>query len=216
MPKTATAKEAGVHTRTKKISKIVGAGLTKKISKIVGAGLTWGGGRVKVALLAVGMIFTVMSVAPAPAMADAVSDCAAHGCTYFVAKVQVWSTGHCLDSNYAGRVYTDGCQWPNTWQNWEFRVFRDGWTEIKDQKTRMCLTHHDDGTAYTFMYPGGVCSNWGAYHQLEWWPYGHGWGNFHLQSYIDKSLCLDATGGLYAAAWKCNNGTYQTWRLLHT
>jgi hypothetical protein len=194
-----------VHTRT------------KKISKIVGAGLTWGGGRVKVALLAVGMIFTVMAVVPAPAMADAVSDCAAHGCTYFVAKVQVWSTGHCLDSNYAGHVYTDGCQWPNTWQNWEFRVFRDGWTEIKDQKTHMCLVGYNNGSVDTETYVG-KCSNWGADHSYEWYPYpyGHNWGDFHLNTYASGTLCLDATGGFYAAAWTCNNGTYQTWRLLHT
>ena len=65
------------------------------------------------------------------------------GCNYYSVNSQNWQfkvntivnaeTGLCLDSNYAGQVYTDSCNGGN-FQNWQF------WgNTIRDRQTGLCL-----------------------------------------------------------------------------
>jgi hypothetical protein len=58
-------------------------------------------------------------------------------------------TGQCLDSNYAANVYTDSCNWNDSYQNWTFGGEGPGST-IQDGQTLLCLDSNESGDVYTY------------------------------------------------------------------
>src|SRR5262245_42397675 len=63
-----------------------------------------------------------------------------------VSLLRSWATGRCLDSNFAGNVYTLPCQPGNNYQTW---MRMRGGNEVKNMATGMCLATNRPGVIYT-------------------------------------------------------------------
>jgi len=84
----------------------------------------------------------------------------------FTVSYRDYATGRCLDSNYAGNVYTTWpCQAPgNTYQLWFATAYNNpalfGIGTDADWQTARCLDSNANGNAYTLLCNGGNFQNW--------------------------------------------------------
>lgn len=135
--------------------------------------------------------------------------------------IQDLATGHCLDSNSAGSVYTTKpCQAPgNYYQDWTMTEWQatsesgatyEFWS-LKDRATGRCLDSNAAGQIYTSpcQAPGNPYQDW----YLD--QYYGTWQNF---DYIDLAtgLCLDSNGSGQAYTHACYGSSdyYQNWRVI--
>src|SRR5262245_17255039 len=63
-------------------------------------------------------------------------------------NLRSWATGRCLDSNFAGNVYTLPCQIGNGFQSWQLIPNSDRWL-VRNEATGMCLATNRPDAIYT-------------------------------------------------------------------
>jgi hypothetical protein len=130
---------------------------------------------------------------------------------------QNWQTGNCLDSNYAGDVYTNPCQVGNEWQTWDMIHRWDTTWAFRNRKTGLCLkTIWPDQDK--ILVRTRSCSDRDI---GQWRVRGSDWQNVQFEGGESYQFCLDAgrespiaDGPPGSGMWygNCNYGTYQTWR----
>ncbi|MGW2637466.1 RICIN domain-containing protein [Streptomyces sp. NPDC001348] len=123
-----------------------------------------------------------------------------------------WETGLCLDSNAAGSVYTNPCQFGNNYQNWV--VVYDHHTtydvvKIMNVATRLYL-YWSPTKPITNEYVNSGTPN---YPQLTWLAKGSGWDNVELSDVDGKNLCLYGTRANGALMDLCNGSGFSKWKL---
>jgi len=119
-------------------------------------------------------------------------------------------TNRCLDSNIAGQVYANPCQFPkNLYQNWElwqYDLMTPGGVSYsvwawKDVATGRCLDSNAAGNLYTnsCQAPGNTYQTWV--------------GGVISNEIVDEQtgLCLDGNSAGQAYTHACNGGGYQLW-----
>jgi hypothetical protein len=119
---------------------------------------------------------------------------------------QDYSTGRCLDSNYAGSAYTDPCFEDGNFQDWAY--FTTGYSmTLNDVQTALCLDSNYAGAVYT-----DSCNGNNTYQN---WSFGGEGPGYTIQDY-QTGLCLDgnSSGSLYTDACNWNN-YYQNWTQLY-
>jgi Ricin-type beta-trefoil lectin domain len=121
---------------------------------------------------------------------------------------QDYQTSLCLDSNYAGSVYTNPCYaGGDTYQNWEFYIGTYS-ANFQDQQTGLCLDSNYAAAVYT-----DACDSNDTYQ--NWTGGGEGPG-VTIQDY-QTGLCLDSNDAEAVYTYACNwNDTYQNWNSLGT
>lgn len=120
------------------------------------------------------------------------------GKTNFLRNLQ---TQRCLDSNSAGKVYTNGCYWA-TYQGWVANLVQNNY-ELRNLQTGRCLDSNSAGKLYT-----SPC-NTGQYQQ---WAFGTGAGtvvNIATGRYLDSN----SNGEAYTLP--ANGGNYQRWEFFY-
>jgi serine/threonine-protein kinase len=122
--------------------------------------------------------------------------------------IRNWETGRCLDSNWAGQVYTLGCN-GGDYQGW--RIEYVGQREvfvyhIVNVKTGRCLDTAAAGYVQTT-----PCEGHKEY-QL-WHAAGtDGMRKIELRQYSFRGSCLDSNRAGSVYKLRCNGGGFQLWR----
>jgi hypothetical protein len=155
------------------------------VSNVQRAGFRWWS-RVA-ALLAATLLGMVVASPPASAI-------------NWVRTYSSYQTGLCLDSNYAGNVYTLGCNAGN-YQRWT----GEGVYAMKNVQTGLCLDSNYAGDVYTLGCNGGNYQNWGFY--LD--PTGATSGALLINNQTGR--CLDSNYAGHVYTLPCNGGNYQIW-----
>lgn len=138
---------------------------------------------------------------------------------------QNWGNNNCLDSNYAGDVYTKACQAGNNWQTWDvyqpYPTIDPNYWAIKNRQTQRCLNVNWSSTrSYVLTV---TCDHPGTGY---WMLQGPDWGNVKLVGDDGgpnfEDYCIDSghqgEGPVADHALvpggrsNCNYGLYQTWR----
>ncbi|MEW2079983.1 hypothetical protein AB0941_41840 [Streptomyces sp. NPDC013433] len=119
-----------------------------------------------------------------------------------------WENGRCLDSNYAGEVYTSPCQFGNAYQQWEMLNLQGGEhghdvAQFKNAATGLYLRYVDYPQTGPYLdntrtYWAGAGSDW-QHAALR--PLG---GSFYL--------CLASDGGGTVWTEACSGAGYQNWK----
>jgi hypothetical protein len=115
-----------------------------------------------------------------------------------------YSTGRCLDSNYAGSAYTSPCYaGGDTYQEWAMFETEYGRDTLNDLQTGRCLDSNSAGAVYT-----DSCNGDDTYQN---WSLGGDGPGYTLQD-LQTGLCLDSnsSGSLYTDPCNWNN-YYQNW-----
>lgn len=112
-------------------------------------------------------------------------------------------TGHCLDSNASGKVYTSTCgDRYNTYQQWQ-RTVVNGKIKLRNVATNRCLTLTDSWSETVITNPCGIDDN-----EL-WWELHIG-GTTRIVNPDNKALESDKKGNAYAKGYGADN-LYQQW-----
>ncbi|MEU4640345.1 hypothetical protein [Micromonospora sp. NPDC023814] len=135
-------------------------------------------------------------------------------------------TGWCLDSNWAGDVYTLPCSLPmgtNPHQVWEVHGVMSGLSDpvvqLKNKATGRCLDTIYGDNPRTVTLDGHYCPT-GVTNTLPpayvWRTFffatGSKWNSVQFKSYMSTSYCLDSNyGDVYS--FHCNGGNWQNWKL---
>ncbi|WP_018352641.1 RICIN domain-containing protein [Longispora albida] len=110
------------------------------------------------------------------------------------------ATGYCLDGDYAGRVYTMGCNGGN-YQNW-YVIDHGTSQELVSAQTGRCLDSNAVGNVYTLPCNGTAYQKW----TLVFTQGGYGYSN------VATGRVLDSNWQGQAYTLPLNNSPYQTWR----
>jgi hypothetical protein len=78
----------------------------------------------------------------------------------YASRVMNYTTGMCLDSNAAGRVYGNPCTANNRYQEWRLTANSVGW-QFQNVATGRCLDSNTAGQVYTLLCNGGNFQRWG-------------------------------------------------------
>lgn len=110
-------------------------------------------------------------------------------------------TGRCLDSNYAGEVYTLPCN-DGLYQGWYRTTAPSGTsTAIFDSQTGRCLDSNTAGSLYTLPCNAGNYQQWVA-------------NSSDQLTDLQTGLCLDSNDAGDAYTLACNLGDYQVWNIV--
>jgi serine/threonine-protein kinase len=121
-----------------------------------------------------------------------------------------YQTDRCLDSNAAGQVYTNPCQFPGNlyqnWDLWQYDLMTPGGVPYsvwawQDVATGRCLDSNAAGNLYTnpCQAPGNDYQTWV--------------GGVISNEIVDEhtGLCLDSNYAGQAYTHVCNGGNFQAW-----
>jgi serine/threonine-protein kinase len=136
--------------------------------------------------------------------------------------IRNWETGLCLDSNWAGDVYTLPCELgTNPHQVWE--IWQQGTSsmgpivQLRNKATGRCLDTADGSNPVT------ISSYDCPAHPAGWLPpayvyrtffhaTGSPWYKMQFRSWYSSGYCLDSNRGGDVYSIPCNGGNYQNWR----
>jgi Cytolethal distending toxin A/C domain len=167
-----------------------------------------------------GIAAGVAATAAAVTLSNAVPAFADHW-QNFGAHWQNWGNGLCLDSNYAGDVYTSPCDTNSNWQTWDVTSLGSDEYQLKNRQTQRCLSAR--WPDMTVVSVGTEDCNGAIPSLLE----GPDLGNIHMKAAIGgprgQEFCYDsghngpgplATDAVHNSGTNCNYGFYQTWRTI--
>lgn len=119
-----------------------------------------------------------------------------------------WATGRCLDSNYAGNVYTLPCN-GGTYQLWQHNGDGNNREVLQNVQTGMCLAANAPGALYTTSCPG-YANPWNVNNTMIWWFSGNS-NVAQFRSDRVGGFCLDSNEAGAAYTHECGSN-YQDWK----
>ncbi|MFG2617543.1 RICIN domain-containing protein [Streptomyces sp. NPDC048507] len=120
----------------------------------------------------------------------------------FPQNIRNEQTGRCLDSDQAGKVYTNPCTANNPYQQWiSVNLGTDYYFSFKNVATGKCLTGVSEDTVRTMS-----CAE-GSYRPQRWGTFNNGRSN---QLWNANALDSDDKGNVYLKESTPNN-RYQSW-----
>lgn len=122
--------------------------------------------------------------------------------------IRNWATGKCLDSNFAGQVYTLPCN-GGGFQRWTIEYYSGDQWRIRNTTTALCLDGNNNGAVYT-----RPCQDPNAWQ--KWIPTSFQgiplWSVVRFGHATNSSWCLDSNTGGSVYTLPCNGGGFQDWR----
>lgn len=114
-----------------------------------------------------------------------------------------WATGRCLDSNFAGNVYTLPCQSGNNFQAWHLIPIPSlGRWLVRNEATGMCLATNRPAAIYTT----ACILNWTMY-----WDIVERESRVYVFRAPVAGQCLDSNGAGNAYTHACGSN-FQDWK----
>jgi hypothetical protein len=118
-----------------------------------------------------------------------------------------WATGRCLDSNFAGSVYTSPCGSGNSYQHWNLHyVAAPNVYVVENVATGMCLAANAPGALYTTYCHDPIFTNWTMY-----WYIGRPYPSVLVLQHQTTVQCLDSNHAGNAYTHVCGSN-YQDWK----